>query len=109
MAKKRTPKHSRPDRTIESVEALLAFDRMQNEASYRMRGRHLEPLTDAGLKRPWIKWLRRDLLHRKEIQDFCCEFSMRGIVQVDLPPDLIESMVADRKNIRPHGGESGLN
>jgi hypothetical protein len=44
------------------------------------------------------------------MQDICAELSLRGIVQVELPPDLIELMTADiRKIMRTESGDSGLN
>jgi hypothetical protein len=101
MVKKRTLKRSRTDRTIEAVEALLAVERMENEADYRLRGRRLKNLTDEALKRRWLQCLRRqfkeDRRRRTEMDDVSAELSLRGISNVKLPPDVLELVTADVK------------
>jgi hypothetical protein len=103
MTRKRTSKRSQVERAIKEVEALLAVERMENEADYRLRGRRFEPLTDADLEGRWLKCLRRELnavrLQRTEMQDIGAELSLRGINNVKLPPDLLELVTADARKI----------
>jgi hypothetical protein len=103
MTKKRVSKQSRADRAVETIEALLAVERMENEADYRLRGRHLEPLTDEALKRRWLQCLRREFnaarRRRTEMDDIGAELSLRGIANVKLPPDLLELITADMKKL----------
>jgi hypothetical protein len=72
---------------------------MEALAGYHSRGRRFQPLTDAALKRRWLKCLRREFnaarFSRTEMDDISAELSLRGIVNVKLPPDLIELMTAD--------------
>ena len=76
---------------------------MENEADYRLRGRRLETLTDAALKRRWLKCLRREFSaarrHRTEMDDIGAELSLRGIENVKLPQDLLELITADARKI----------
>jgi hypothetical protein len=101
MSKKRTFKPS--DRTIETVE-VLAVERMQNEASYRSRGRYLESIDDLTLNRRWVDCVIGELVraHNTELQDICAELSLRGMAGGALPPDLIELVTAEvRKILHP--------
>jgi hypothetical protein len=81
------------------MEAFLASERMDNEISYRSRGRHLEKVMEADLKRRFAKCLRRefniDRSRRTEMRDIFAELSVRGINRVVIPADLREEMSAD--------------
>ena len=59
--RRRTPRQPHMNREIVEMEAYLASERLQNEASYCSRGRRFKPLTDAALKQRWIKCLRRTI------------------------------------------------
>jgi hypothetical protein len=99
--RRRTPRQPHMNREIVEMEAYLASERLQNEASYCSRGRRFKPLTDAALKQRWIKCLRRtinaDRLRRTEMNDVCAELSLRGISSVKLPPHILEVVTADVK------------
>lgn len=113
-----TTKNARPKRRYlnrsqrnitKRMEALLASERMDNEVSYRSRGRHLEKVTEADLKRRFVKCLRREFnierSRRTEMDDISAELSLRGINRVEFPPDLLEEMAADiRKRSLPECG-----
>jgi hypothetical protein len=100
-AKKKREKHNQAQERsdLERLEAFLASERMENEISYRSRGRHLEKVTEADLKRRFVKCLRRefniDRSRRTEMQDISAELSLRGINRVEIPADLREELSAD--------------
>jgi hypothetical protein len=109
---RRTQHRAQASQDVQALEALLAIERMENEADYRIRGRRLEPLTDAALKQRWIKCLRRvlnaDRLRRTEMDNISAELSLRGVSNVKLPPDLLAMVTADvRKLIRREREVSG--
>jgi len=82
---------------IAKVEARMAAERVENEASYLAGGRRFQRLTNAALKRRWIVVLRRDLgadrRRRNEMDDLSAELSLRKIGKIDLPED-VRNLVA---------------
>jgi hypothetical protein len=89
------------ERELELLDAQLAVERMESEANYLSRGRPLRSLKDSALKRRWYKCLRREFAitraRRTERDDISAEFSIRGIVNVELPPDIIELVVGHHR------------
>jgi hypothetical protein len=79
------------------LNAMLENEQMESVARYLSRGRRLQSLDEATLKRLWIAELWRALresLDRYSVlrQEICAELSLRGIKRVELPPDLKATM-----------------
>jgi hypothetical protein len=74
------------------LNAMLGNEQMESVARYLSRGRRLQSLDEATLKRLWIDELRRALRESDDDsvlrQEICAELSLRGIKRVELPPDL---------------------
>jgi hypothetical protein len=78
------------------LNAMLGNEQMESVSRYLSRGRRLQSLDEATLKRLWIAELwralresDRDSVLREEI---CAELSLRGIKRVELAPDLKTTM-----------------
>jgi hypothetical protein len=76
----------------EILNAMLANEQMESVAGYLSRGRRLQSLNEATLKRLWIDELWRALRESDSDgvrrQEICAELSLRGIKRVELPPEL---------------------
>jgi hypothetical protein len=98
--RKRTARSRVGDWDLKMVEARLLAERMEALAGYHSRGRRFQPLTDAALKRRWLKCLRREFnaarFRRTEMDDISAELSLRGIVNVKFATG------SDRTNDRRH-------